>query len=137
MANWSVWVLVKENGRCPFDKWRDSNAVTQKDQAALDTKVEAIEAWSGTMLPPEFVKDYKATNFQELKVRGDKKQLRPPCIVDADKKVIILCGTIEKDSKIPKGDIETAENLRREYLSGRGKIKRYFESSPSLEEDDK
>lgn len=126
MANWSVWIFTKGSGRCPFDKWKDSNALTSKDEAALDAKVTTVENWSGPQLPPETLKDYQGTSLKEFKVKGDKKQLRPMCIVDEVKRVIILCGAIEKDWKIPDGDITTAENLRREYLSGKGSIRPYF-----------
>lgn len=85
-----------------------------------------IESWSGPKLPPEVLKDYKTTTLKELKVRGDKKQLRPLCIVDEDRQVIILCGAIEKDWKIPDGDLATGENLRKDWLSERGTIESYF-----------
>ena len=127
MANWSVWIFTKESGRCPFDKWRASNAVTARDEAALDAKVSTVENWSGAQLPPETLKDYQGTQLKELKVKGDKKQIRPLCIVDNVKKIVILCGSIEKDWVIPDGDIETAENLRKEFLSGKGSIRPYFE----------
>lgn len=134
MPNWSVWIFEKEQGRCPFDKWKNSNALTTKDRAALDTKVLTVEAWSGPLLPQETLKDYQGTNLKELKVRGDKKQLRPLCVVDKEKKIIVLCGAIEKDSTIPNGDIKSGENLRSEYLSGNGTIRRYFEDQDDLEE---
>jgi hypothetical protein len=126
MENWSVWIFVRESGRCPFDKWKDSNAVTLRDQAALDARVTTIESWSGARLPPETLKDYHGTNLKELKIRGDKKQLRPLCIVHEERRIIVLCGAIEKDGYIPDGDIKTGENLRQEYLNEKGSIKRYF-----------
>lgn len=132
MANWSVWIFVRGSRRCPFDKWRDSNAVTKRDEAALDARVQTIESWSGPLLPPEFVKDYQGS-LKELKTRGNKKQLRPLCIVDGGKKIIVLCGAIEKDGDIPDGDVETADNLRTEYFNGKGSIKRYFEDQDDLE----
>lgn len=85
-----------------------------------------IESWSGPQLPPETLKDYQTTGLKELKVRGDKKQLRPLCIVDEDRQVIILCGAIEKDWKIPDGDLTKGENLKKEWLSERGTIESYF-----------
>ena len=85
-----------------------------------------IESWSGPQLPPEVLKDYRTTDLKEMKVRGDKKQLRPLCVVDDTRRIVILCGAIEKDKKIPDGDIETGENLREEWLSERGTIERYF-----------
>ena len=127
MANWAVWVFVKESGKCPFDKWKNSTAVTKRDEAALDAKIMTIEAWSGPQLQPEVLKDYRGTNLKELKVRGDKKQLRPLCIVDEDRKIIVLCGAIEKGGATPDGDIKTGENLRKEYLSGKGKLRSYFQ----------
>lgn len=92
----------------------------------MDAKITTIESWSGVQLPPETLKDYQGTNLKELKIRGDKKQLRPLCVVDEDRQIILLCGAIEKDWSIPDGDIERGENLRKEYLDERGSIKRYF-----------
>lgn len=126
MANWSVWVFKKDGGRSPFEKWKASNKLTTRDRAAMDAKILTIESWGGERLMPETLKDYQGSDLKELKIRGDKKQLRPLCIVDDEKKVIILCGAIEKDWSIPDGDIKTAENLREEYLSERGSIERYF-----------
>ena len=135
MPNWTVWIFAKESGKAPFEKWRDSKKLTGKDRAALDAKVLTVEAHLGPRLPPETLKEYQTTNLKEFKVKGDKKQLRPLCIVDEEKCVIILCGAIEKDGSIPSGDIETAENLRKDYLGGGGAIKRYFEDQDDLEED--
>jgi hypothetical protein len=127
MGNWSVWVYVRASGRCPYEKWAASNGVTKLDRTAIDAKVLTVEQWGDPQLPPETLKDYKSTNLKELKVRGNKKQLRPLCIVDETRKLVILCGSTEKDGKIPEGDLKHGENLREEYLSGKGSIKRYFE----------
>ena len=126
MSNWTVWVFRKESGRVPLEKWKVSKKLTDKDKAALDYRVTMIESWSGPQLPPEVLKDYRTTDLKEMKVRGDKKQLRPLCVVDDTRRIVILCGAIEKDKKIPDGDIETGENLREEWLSERGTIERYF-----------
>lgn len=125
MVAWVVKKYIRENGRCPLDKWLDSNAITKNDQAAFDARIELIEQVGGPELPPEVVKKY-TDNLCELKIRGDKKQLRPLCIKEG-KSVIIFCGALEKDSKIPEGDIETAENLLKEYRSGKGSVKIYNE----------
>lgn len=125
MKTWTVYKYVKANGRCPIDEWRTSRKVTSNDQAALDSRIDTIEGFSD--LPPEYVKRYKGTSLYELKVRANKKQLRPLCIVEHPKKIILLCGAIEKDQKIPKGDIQKAENLLSDYKNRLGHAKHYYE----------
>lgn len=112
---------MRENGKCPIDKWLDSNIITTKDRAAFDAQVDSTERIEGDQLPPERVKRYQGTNLEEFKVSGDKKKLRPLCIRQG-KTIILLAGAIEKGSKIPKGDIETAENLLAELNSSKGKL---------------
>ena len=125
MGKWRVSKYVKENGRCPVDNWLDSNAVTENDIAALDARIVMIEAIDG-QLPPETLKKYHGTDFKELKVRGDKKQLRPLCIVVPERHLIILCGAIEKGGKLPKGDISKASHLVSELKEGKGRVEDYF-----------
>lgn len=125
MVAWTVWKYVKESGRCPFDDWVLSNVVTKSDKARLDGKIVTIDGIDKDM-PPDFVKMYKGTPFHEVKVRADGKQLRPLCVVHPERRIIILCGAIEKDWKIPKGDLERAENLLVDLENGRGSIVRYF-----------
>ena len=119
---WQVRKYVKGNEKCPFDKWM--SGLTAQDRAAVDAKIEAIQ--STNVIPPETVKLYKTTALHEIKVRSrDKKQLRPLCERDDQARTItIFYGGIEKD-KIPKGDIETAENLMAEYKAGEGSVADY------------
>jgi hypothetical protein len=125
MEGWTVHKYVKLNGRCPIDEWCQSNAVTEADLAALDARVDTIEGISGS-LPPEFLKKYKG-DIKELKVRANKKQLRPLCAVCPERKIVLLCGAIEKGGKIPKGDIRRALGLLRDFKSGEGSVKHYHE----------
>ena len=121
MAKWKVKKFINENGRCPLDKWLESKDITTKDRAAFDAQVDNIERIEDDQLPPERVKHYQGTNLDEFKVSGDKKKLRPLC-VRRGKTIILLAGAIEKGSKIPKGDIETAENLLVQLINGRGTL---------------
>jgi hypothetical protein len=125
MLRWTVWKYLKASGRCPLDDWLASKQITQGDRARLDGRIETIEGLEH--LPPEFLKMYKGTRLHELKVRAIQKQLRPLCWIMPERKVLILCGAFERDDKIPKGDLVTAENLLSDYLGGRGCEKRYFE----------
>lgn len=126
MPAWMVLKYVKPNGRCPIDEWLAGRSVTRADRIRLDQKVEAIEGFDG-QLPGDWVKPYRTTRFFELKVRAEGKQLRPPCWVESGWRIILLCGAIEKGGKIPKGDLETADNLLANYLKGIGNVKPYLE----------
>ena len=121
---WKVRKFVKENGKCPFDKWRDG--LTAIDQATLDDAVLALEATD--IIGPETVKKYLTTDLYEFKIKGDKKQLRPLVERDNAKKVItILCGSVKKGA-IPKGDLQTAKNLLVSHLAGEGSVRDYWEN---------
>ena len=126
MGTWRVSKYVKRNGRCPLDDWLGSNAITEKDVAALDAKIAVIETVSG-QLPPETVKKYKGSDVKELKVRGDKKQLRPLCIIVPEKHLVVLCGAVEKGGKIPRGDLQKASGLAAALERGEGHVEDYFE----------
>jgi len=130
--------FVKPNGRCPIDDWLGSKAITAKDQAALDTVVQAIESVSAGMFPPEKVKKYQTTTLYEVKARASGKQLRPFADKDdANKQIVLLCGAVEKDGKIDGGDITTGENLAKIWRSGNGSVKDYWEDPDDLETPDK
>jgi len=126
MATWEVYKYVRANGGCPIDDWRQSKALTSADRAALDSKIDAIEGISGR-LPPEFVKAYKTSSVCEMKVRGDKKQLRPLCVYIKGRRIVLLSGAIEKGGKLPKGDLERAEKLKIELEGGYGRIESYHQ----------
>jgi len=125
MGSWRVSKYVKDNGRCPIDEWLDSKAVTENDIAALEAKIAVIETVEGK-LPPETVKKLQGHDVKELKVRGDKKQLRPLCVVVPERHLIILCGAIEKGGKLPKGDLQRASGLAKEIEKGKGRVEDYF-----------
>lgn len=42
--------------------------------------------------------------------------------------IMILCGAFERDRKIPKGTLESADNLGTDLLNGKGNVRRYFET---------
>lgn len=125
MTTWEVHKYVRAGGRCPLDDWLAGNGVTSGDEARLDAKVQTIERTAGT-LPPEVLKHYKGTRLYELKVRAQGKQLRPLCWILEEKKIIILCGAFERDGKIPKRVLDSADDLLKDFLEGRGYAQRYF-----------
>jgi hypothetical protein len=131
MAKWRVYKYVKENDKCPFDEWYDARALTDKDRAKLDARVNSVESLE--TIPPEWVKKYRTTEFYELKVKGDKKQLRPLCIKLPDKKILLMCGAVEKGGKIPKGDLTKAQNLINDYTKDLGNAQPYYEDEEDLE----
>jgi hypothetical protein len=128
MSTWSVKIYYTNNGQSPFKKWLSSNEITKKDRANLEARIDNIQQFEGPLLPPEWLKKYKGTKqLKELKVKSVKKQLRPLCYLNG-KDIIILCGAIEKDSEIPQGDLEKAQNLLNLYKKGIGDVKDYYEN---------
>jgi hypothetical protein len=126
MVAWTVWKFVKDGGRCPLDEWVLSNDVTSQDKAKLDAKIDVIQGLSGP-LPPEFLKMYQGTRLHELKVRAMGKQLRPLCCVIPERKIVVLCGAIEKGGRSPRGDLQRAENLLIELQNGSGNVVGYYQ----------
>lgn len=116
---------VNSNGRCHIDMWLKSSRLTKRDRAKLDGRITKIEA-ALTTIPAEWVKKYRTTRLFEIKVKGDSKQLRPLCVKRPDKRIILLCGAIEKDSKIPQGILDRAEQLFVEFEKGLGHVERYY-----------
>ena len=127
MAAWRVFKFVTDGGRCPLDEWLLSNAVTDEDAAVLFARLEVIEGVEGR-LPPEWIKKYKGSSVYELKVRAPNKQLRPFCVYIDGKRIVILCGAIEKGGKIPAGNVQHAENLLQKFKDGKGEIRPYDET---------
>jgi hypothetical protein len=125
MVAWTVWKYVKDGGRCPLDDWIESNAVTAQDRAKLDARVDVILGVVGP-LPPEFLKQYHGTRLHELKVRAMGKQLRPLCVIMPERRIVVLCGAIEKDGTIPGGDLERADNLLSALQKGGGSVVSYY-----------
>lgn len=114
---------VNQGGRCHLDNWLKSSRLTKKDRSLLEARIDVLEGQSE--ISPELVKKYKTTKFYEFKVRGDRKQLRPLCIKRPNKQIILLCGAIEKGSKIPKGDLERAKGLLAALEKGLGHVEDY------------
>ncbi|WP_280860673.1 type II toxin-antitoxin system RelE/ParE family toxin [Pararhodobacter sp. SW119] len=118
---------VRRNGRCPVDEWRES--LSERDEAKITAVVMKIE--SHEVIPRDTVKKYlgaKEPELHEMKVRGDKKQLRPLCVKDTQRKLVVLLFGAEKTSKnLARGDITKAENLLREMRDGNGSLKDYHE----------
>lgn len=130
MSTWRVFKYVTEDGKCPIDKWLESRSLTDKDRAKLEAKISKLETTA--VIPPDTVKKYKTTDLYELKVRGDNKQLRPLCIKDNDKKIILLCGVIKK-GQISKNDLSKAEKIKTNYERGKGYAHPYYEDEEDLE----
>jgi predicted type IV restriction endonuclease len=125
MPTWKVKKYRGANGRCPIDEWRDSKALTVKDQARMDALLETIEQVE--RIPPETVKKYETTQLYEVKIRGDRKQLRPLAVKRGKTmELILLSGAIEKGGSIPKGDIKRADNIRNNLEKGLGSVEEYF-----------
>lgn len=123
MPTWTVEKYVASNGNCPIDKWK--KGLTPKDRARLDAKVESIERTAD--LPPNTVEKYTGTELYELKVLGDKKQLRPFGVMQPGKRFVLLSGAIEKGGLIPPADRKRAERLRKDLEKSVGRVKGYAE----------
>lgn len=119
---------MKPTGRCPYDQWVQSRELTDRDRAALDQSIGELErVQAGRQHRPDLLKKYLATrNLHEIKVRGDKKQLRPMVVVENDSKITIICGFVKKGS-IKAPEVRSADALADDYLKGVGHAKRHFE----------
>lgn len=69
-------------------------------------------------IPEKFLKHLSGTDgLFEIRVEYQGKGCRIFCCFDEDKLVILLNAFIKKTDKIPRREIEKANNLKRKYFS--------------------
>ena len=107
MAVWTFFNYVEKSGRNPFREWlRD---LPDEDQAKIDHRLLQM-AGMPPPWPEKWISKYQGTKeIFEFRITGNKVQYRPLGTYFGKLRYVVLVGAIEKGDKIPKSDIETAE----------------------------
>jgi phage-related protein len=115
MALWTFLDYVEKSGRNPIREWLDD--LSDEDRAKIDYRLIQMAA----MRPPwpeKWVSKYQATDLFEFRITGNRVQHRPLGVYWGKLRYVLLKGAMEKGDKIPRADIETAQerlnNLRRD-----------------------
>jgi phage-related protein len=132
MSEWAILDYVELTGRNQIREWLDG--LPPKDQAKIDERLRAMEQldkWS-----EKWASKYRGTDeIYEFRITGNKVQYRPLGTYYGIRQYVILAGAIEKDNKIPKRNIETAEQRLNNIRSCTGDvIPHQFEGEGNLEE---
>ncbi len=127
MARWKVKLYVDKSGRCPFeDDWLVSQAITVKDKAKIDARLESIESID-VDLPPKWWTRYRSSDgLWELRVTSlGKKMLRPLGIRSGTRELLLFYGSVEKNNQLDRTDLKKAERLKSARENGKGTTKRW------------
>jgi phage-related protein len=105
-----------------------------KDQAKIDERLRAMEQldnWS-----EKWASKYEGTDeIYEFRITCNKIQYRPLGTYYGKKQYVILAGAIERNNKIPKRNIETAERRLNNIRRGMGNVIAHrFEGEGDVEE---
>lgn len=113
---------VEASGRNPIADWLDGFA----DQVQ-DVFSERLSTWEGVLKWSEkWASDYKDwKGLYELRVTYKKVPYRPLFTYAPQRHVILLCGSIERNGKLPRADLETAERRRNEWLKEPSRVVRH------------
>lgn len=117
MGGWTFLDYVEITGRNPIRRWLDG--LPGEDCVKIDYRLRQMAAMNVVVWPEGWVSKYRGTDdLFELRISGNRVKYRPLGTYYGRRRFIILAGAIEKGWKIPKSDVETAEqrlsNLQRD-----------------------
>ena len=130
---WTFFDYMSDGGR-GRNKIREwLNGLPCEAQAAIDYRLrtmEGAEKW-----PTKWTKKYQGLDdIFEIRITHNKVQYRPLCTRIGDKKTLILIGAIEKNWKIPKGDLISAKQRLADWKKDSNHAKFHiFDSEKNLE----
>jgi hypothetical protein len=126
MPQWVVRDYISAQGRNVIQEWMAKD-LTPKDRQRLNERLAEIETRRSDKdeLPPEWLKKYhSAPGLFEVKVKGDRKELRPLSIKRGGE-IVLLAGAIKK-GKISEGDVKKAQNNMENLKKGIGHVEDHF-----------
>ena len=134
MAVWTFHDYIELTGRNPIRRWLDGLPAA----AAAKIDYRLLHMAGMTQWPEKWVSKYRGTDdIYELRITDNKVQYRPLGSYCGVKQFILLNGAIEKGGKIPKSDIETAEERLRAAQGDRRHVQFHqFDDPDDLEEDE-
>jgi hypothetical protein len=112
VAIWTFMDFIEISGRNPTAEWLDG--FNDEVQAAISARLLLMEGM--LRWPEKWASKYRGWDeLHEIRIPFKKVQYRPLYIYDAGRKVILLNGSIERDGKIPRADLEAANRRRKDY----------------------
>jgi hypothetical protein len=133
MAVWTFYDYIERTGRNPIAEWLKT--LSDADRAKVDYRLQHMAGT--TQWPEKWISKYRGTqDIYELRITGNRIQLRPLGSYFGPRKFILLRGAIEKGGKIPKSDIEAAEARLSKARNEAGHVQLHqFDDESDLEED--
>jgi hypothetical protein len=133
MAFWTFYDYVELSGRNPIRKW--IGQLSDGDRAKVDYRLLQMageEVWR-----EKWISRYRGTKeLFEFRISGNRVEHRPLGSYFGTKGYILLIGTSERDGKIPKSDVTTAERrLVNAQNDRRYCVEHQFDGASDLEED--
>ena len=110
---WNVEYFETERGDCPVAEFIDS--LDAKSQAKVARALDLLEEF-GTNLGTPYTKHIEK-QLWELRVRHGTNRYRVIYFLAAERTFVLLHGFTKKTDALSRGDIETAQRRRTEYLS--------------------
>ena len=115
MLSWVILDYVTFGGRNVIREWLDEIPVAA--MAAIDNRLltmSALPRWS-----EKWVSKYRGTKeIYEFRIPHNKVQYRPLGTYFGPRRYVLLRGAIEKNGRIPTGDIESAEHRITDLRNG-------------------
>lgn len=128
MTFWRFMDYVEAGGRNPVAEWMSELSVGA--QTFINTRLalmESLPRW-----PEKWASDYRGwPGLNELRITHKRIPYRPLFTFGSERgTVILLCGSIEQNGKLPRRDLETAQRRRKEHLAEMKRAQRHrFEAA--------
>jgi hypothetical protein len=107
MAEWDFFDYAELTGRNKVAEWLLGLPVA--DQARIDNRL--LQMVAASRWPDKWISKYVSEgNLYEFRITGNNVQYRPLGSYYGRRRYIILAGAIEKGGKIPKYDVDTAND---------------------------
>lgn len=104
---WNFYDFVNNRGRNVIWEWLIS--LPEEAQIKIHDRIRNMEVMAKWQ--EKWASDYKGLKgIYELRIPANRVQYRPLGTYLGEKKFVILAGAIEKGGKIPKGDLQKAQD---------------------------
>jgi hypothetical protein len=112
MPFWTFMDYLELTGRNPIAEWIEGLPQDVQDRISERLSFwEQVERWS-----EKWASAYKGTSgLYELRLTFKRVPYRPLFVYGPGRRMILLCGSIEQNGKLPRADLKTADRRRKEW----------------------
>jgi hypothetical protein len=134
MSVWTFFDYAELSGRNQISEWLSGLPVGVR--AKIDNRL--LHMIASPRWPEKRISRYHSTGkLYEFRISGNKVEYRPLGFYYGPHRYIILAGAIEKGDKIPKSDVDTAnERHDRARKNSKHAVAHQFEDEGDLEENE-